>query len=414
MRQILITLLLLLYISGYSFSQEMKIYKIVNSNQLVVGSDTFKVGVSMLKDLLTKSQIDSLDPPIGLDEVSDDYQRPYFSHVIKRKDYDLTYYFPHDFKSLTGYVLESIRLKNFSDNIVSLGDSLQLNCMNDSILSRLKYYRKDKVYPNYSIKTNDSLCRDSISCFQKVGVSFNIYKNESDIQLLSVFLHRKEWDYYIDDLEGYVLDDNEQGIGGALVLAYSEEDSLKGFGISNSKGKFWFQIKGFKLLEILRLGYEPFKQDYHLSKRVAMKYFLKPKIYSAPNLNVFKSGKIEVDSSFDISQFPQLRDVSKIDHRLLFFDQIMLKIGCPKNGFLKYYQNFINNLDFRRYPKDKEIFIWFTVDKEGEVSLDKITGDEDLINDKVARAFLQSGSWETFRTRGRASNVKLKMKLTFN
>jgi len=416
MKKILFSFLFLISILGPLLSQEKTTYKIINSNQLVVGNDTLKVGVSMLRDLLTQSQIDSLGSPIGLDEDSDAYQQPQFLHVIKRKDYDLSYYFPHDFKNLTGYMLGTIRLKNFSDNKVYLGDSLQLNYMNDSILSRLKYYRKDKFNTYYSIKTNDNICRDSITCFKKVGLHFNIYKNKSDLRLMSINLHEKVADYYVDDFNGFVLDDNEQGIERAFILAYSKEDSLKGFGISNSKGRFWFKSPMEKVnsLEILKLGYEPVKQDYHLSKRVTMKYHLKPKVYAAPNLNVFKSGEIEIDSSFYSSQFSKIREKSKAMN--LYYDiwlGFMLEIGYPINGFLNYYQNFISNLDFRRYPKNKEIFICFTVNKEGEVSLDNLTGDEDLISDKVARAFLQLGNWETFRTRGRASNVKLKMKVSF-
>jgi len=406
MKQFLVIIILLISTLNPLRSQEKRTYKIINSNQLIVGSDTLKVGVSKLQDHFTSTQIDSLGIPGETQWDGDCDSGSYRSYWIKNKDYNLTYnsVFKEEF------YLDVIEIKLNDDSVVSLGDSLLLEYRSNTNLHFLESLGL----------INDYYSLDSTFWYKQEGLWLKIYKNNNDVRLLNLHLHSKDLDYNSKKdfkVNGKVYNNESLLLPGVLLLGYS--DSLVQMTSTDLDGNYFLRSDKVRTVEIVSLGYEVLKIDSIPEKGKFGDFCLRPKVYKVPGIRLFRSGRIEYDTTSYLRQFPIVRDDKKVNYLsytgcdYLDFDPIMLKVGYPLEGFKTFCQKFISQIKYKRKYKGKEAYIWFTITKNGKIELEKITGDSELINEEIARAFASSGNWNRFRMRGRQMGVKMKMKLIF-
>ncbi len=404
-----VTALILLFVfNGSLFSQGNKAYKIINSNQLIVGVDTLRVGVSKLQDHFSQKQIDSLGFPLEVEWDGDCDSGNYRSYWIKNKDYNLTY--NSDFEE--EFYLDIIEINLNDDLVVSLGDSLQLD------------YRSNTEIPILgSLELiNDYYSLDTTFLYKQEGLWIKIYKNNDDVRILSMNLHSKDSDYISKKdfkVSGKIYNDESIPLPGVLLLGYTDSDSLVQFESSDLEGGYFLRSDKVKTVDIVLLGYEVLKIDSIPEKGKCGDFCLKSKAYEVPSLSLFRSGIIEFDTTSYLKQFPVVRDVNKIDYTSsngcwnLDFEPIRLSVGQPFDGFKEFYKKLSSSINYRRQYKNKEIYIWFKVTKYGKIELEQITGNSKLINDEIAKAFAISGDWSRFRMRGRQMDVRMKMKLSF-
>jgi len=409
MKSFFVVLILLVSTLNLLLSQEQRTYKIINSNQLIIGVDTLKVGISRLRDHLTQNQIDSLGVPYETHWDGDCDSGYYRSHSIKTKDYKLTY----NSESNEGFCLDGIEIKLSDDINVSLGDSLQLGYRSNAdipILGSLELI-------------NDYYSLDSSYWYKQEGLWIKIYKNNDDVRIFSLHLHSKEFDYNFKKdwmVNGVVFNHESKILPGVLLLGYTGSDSLVQVASTDIDGVFYLRTDKVKKVDIVSLGYEDLKIDSIPEKGKYGNFCLKHRVYEVPSLILFRSGEIKYDTTSYLKQFPVVRNNNKIDYlsydgcNHVDFEPIMIKAGSPLGGFKDFYGRLASQINYERKYKNVSVDIWFTLTKYGNIELEKITGDRELINEEIAKALESSGDWSRFRMRGRQMDVKMKMKLSFN
>lgn len=401
MKRIFLSILFLSVALGSLHSQEKMTYKIINSNQLIIDSDTLIINKTCITDILKQDEIEGMEPLIcGYYHADDDSGNGY-EYEVKRGACNLRFIGQKD----DTYPLMAMRLNPSHNVCIYLNDTICFDNISEKILSDLDCYEIHKL-------------SDSLFNYQKIGVWFKIYKSGSEIKLRSIRLHPKIVDEEIISytyLKGKLYSKETDSQIKGMLLAYTITDTLRIFTNSYSIGKFYMPTSEVESLDIYCLCYESMRLDSLLNGKNKRDFYLEPKTYLAPELRIYKSGEIEIDSSFYLSQFPKVRDNHKIkyfdwDGGYLKTDPIVLKIGYPKIGFSNFYQTFVNQLDLKKYSRHSEANIWFRINEKGEVSLTKITGDDDLVNDHVAKAFTSLSDWSCFSMRGQVAPVNLKFK----
>ena len=388
--------------SGYY--QENTTYKIINSNQLIIGLDTLVIDKTRITDILKQDEIEGMEPFINVGEHGDDDDLGNgWVYYVDRGDCNLKFVGQKD----DTYLLKIMRLTPSDYGTIYINDTICFDNISEKIMSDLDCYESHKI-------------SDSLFSYQRIGVWFKIYKSGSGMRLQSIRFHSKDFDEEIINytyLKGKLYNKESDSLIAGILLSYTTTDTLRIFTRTYLKGKFHVQTNDVESIDIHRLGYESIRIDSLLDGKNNKDFYLKPKTYLTPELRVSKSGIIEIDSADYKSQFPRVRDSLKIkyfdwDGGYLDNDPIGLTIGRPKIGFSNFYKIFVEHLDLKKYSRKSEAYIWFSVNEKGKVSLTKITGDDALINDHVANAFLKVGDWSSFSMRGKTTPITFKLKFS--
>ncbi len=333
-------------------SQEKRIYKIVNSNQLIVGSDTLKVGISKIQDHFTQIQIDSLGLPSEIHWDGDCDSGSYRTYSIKNKGYYLTYNSVYKEE----FYLDGIEIYLNDVISVSLEDSLQLDYSCQSNIPILESLER----------INDYYALDTTYWHKQEGFWIKLYKNNDDVRILSMHLHSKDKNYNSKKdfkVNGKVYNDESLLLPCVLLLGYS--DSLVQMTSTDLDGNYFLRSDKVKKVDVVSLGYEVLQLDTIPKKGKYGDFCLKQKVYQIPGLNLFRSGKIEYDTTSYLKQFPVVRDNTKVNYlshdgcNHLNFEPVMIKAGFPFGGFKDFYERFTSQLKYKRRYKNKSVDIWF-------------------------------------------------------
>lgn len=401
-----IVLLIFLFVfNGSLFSQEKTVYKIINSNQLIVGSDTLKVGISKLQDHFSQKQIDSLGIPSETQWDGDCDSGSYRSYLIKNKAYKLIY----NSESEEEFCLDRIEIKLNDDINVSLGDTLLFDYRSHiglPILGSLEII-------------NDYYSLDSTFWYKQEGLAVKIYKNNNDVRILSMDLHPKHWDQDLKRkrLNGEIKNQIGEPIPAVVLLAYDKLDSLKYFGTTSIDGKFYFDVDAVKNIDVFRFNYHQQTVKVVDNKDQTINFELKKKIYFLPDILVTRRGEVEIDSICYLDQFPKVRDVSKINVWLWcdFTDYNPLAYNIPSaiGGLKNSCEKLVTSLSQKKKLRKCTAEVYLTIDKNGHTKIDNILCDDKINEEYLARYIIENLTWVPVKWRGKPLGSNWSMKIIF-
>jgi len=161
--------------SGYS--QENTTYKIINSNQLIIGLDTLVIDKTRITDILKQDEIEGMEPFINVGEHGDDDDLGNgWVYYVDRGDCNLKFVGQKD----DTYLLKIMRLTPSDNGTIYINDTICFDNISEKKLSDLDCYKIDKL-------------TDSLFNYRKIGAYVRIFKSESEIELKDIRFHSKDF-----------------------------------------------------------------------------------------------------------------------------------------------------------------------------------------------------------------------------
>ncbi|MBI9057872.1 MAG: hypothetical protein JEZ01_08855 [Labilibaculum sp.] len=238
---------LFVYLLLFSFSvssQEIQNHIFIKNDSIILHQDTLLIGKTILSDILTKSQIDSLGSPIISHWDGDCDSGTDYEYWINKNNYKTV--FVKDSKGK--YILNAFSLALTNQDSVFLDDYLNVNNLSYKKILALDL-KKDHSYRN----------NDSLEVYRKEGMTLTFYRSKDNLELKLIHIHPKNWDQYLKQkiVKGDVRNAEGESLLGVLFLAYNKFDSLKYYEMTDIDGKYFFEIDSVKEIDVFNFKYEP-------------------------------------------------------------------------------------------------------------------------------------------------------------
>lgn len=386
------------------YSQDIRDRIVIKEDVVIINQDTLVIDKTGIDDVLTRFQIDSLGPPCKVHWDGSGDSGTYYEYRIKRKNYKANY----RGTSQIAFILNTISIKSINNISLFFGNIMVDNILTHKDIQDLGFKKEQR----YEQKKSETL-------YKREGIHLKIDETSDSLSIKSIHIHPKSWDKHLKlkILKGEVSNNKGELLPSVMFLAYNKYDSLKYYETTDINGKYYFEFDNAQSIEISKFNYESQILRSLDNKDQTINFKLKKKTYFLPDLIVTKKGKIEIDSTFYLEQFPKVKDASKINVWLWrdFTDYNPLDCRIPSAGgdLKNIYRNLVESLSRKKKLRKCTAEIYLTIDENGQTKIEDITCGDKVDKEFLAKSIIENLKWAPAEWIGRRIDSNWSLKIIF-